>query len=57
MLIGVAMTTGVTGHVLMNDNADREPNYWLWQVNPEMQDDLEVLADISVTTDTRDVSN
>ena len=27
-------TPGVSGEVIMDDVADRIPNYWLWQITP-----------------------
>ena len=27
--------TGWTGHVTIDDNGEREPDYWLWSLSPE----------------------
>ena len=37
MLIIYALLQGITGQVKLDDNADRDPNYWLWMFNPEVE--------------------
>lgn len=31
-----AMIAGITGKVILDGNADREPNYWIWHYGPGM---------------------
>ena len=32
--MSILLLLGVTGTVVMDENADRLPNYWLWHMNP-----------------------
>ena len=29
---------GITGKVILDGNADREPNYWIWDYGPGMEE-------------------
>ena len=39
---------GITGTVLLDDNADREPNYWVWSYGPK-DDELTPWMDVLMT--------
>ena len=40
----------MTGRVVMDQQADREPDYWFWQLTPD-SDHFEYWTDIQVTGD------
>ena len=39
--------TGISGTVVLDENADRQPDYWLWGLEP-FNDEFTMLADILV---------
>ena len=40
--------SGKSGHLLLDDQADREPDYWLWQLKPDGEV-FEYYAEIKMT--------
>ena len=46
---------GITGHVVLDKNADREPNYWVWQPNPDLTA-FHVWVDLQMVQPTGQVS-
>ena len=42
------MSAGIMGDIVIDDNGDREPNYWLWHLTPAMND-FEYWTDIKMT--------
>ena len=47
--------SGKSGHLLLDDQADREPDYWLWQLKPDSQK-FEYYAEIKMTEPRGNVS-
>ena len=50
----VLISLGITGRVALDDNADRQPDYWLWSYGSQ-QSVFELVVKLSITGDKSEV--